>query len=217
MATSKFESRHDALTNPLTNPLTDPLTDPYRRELSALVDGELNDYQGLALHAALGRDPGLRAVWERYHLIGQALRGQPVSPAARDLVAAVRLGTAAASPAPGAASAGTPSAGAPVPPKRARLWRAPFAGAALAAGAAFVTVFAVPGRHQSAPPVRLSQPAPSGAVRVNAPVLRRWQIDQPELSGILDRYLVNHQQSAPAARGRGLLPYVTLVGHESPR
>ncbi len=194
------------------------MTDPYLRELSALVDGELNDYQGLALHAALGRDPGLRAAWERYHLIGQALRGQPVSPAARGLADAVRHGTVAPAPAPAPdqCPAYAP-AGSPALPKRVRVWRAPFAGAALAAGAAFVTVFAVPGRHQSAPPVRLSPFTPTSAVRVNAPVLRRWEIDKPELAGILDRHLVNHQASAPAARSRGLLPYVTLVGHESPR
>jgi sigma-E factor negative regulatory protein RseA len=50
-----------------------------KERLSALIDGEL---QGEGLHAHLGRlrkDLELRAAWDTYHLIGDALRGQ-ISP-----------------------------------------------------------------------------------------------------------------------------------------
>lgn len=183
------------------------MTDAHFSELSALVDGELTDYQGLALYTALGRDPRLRAAWERYHLIGQALRGESVNPAVRGLAEAVRRCTEPARPARGPLSL----------PSAPRFWRAPFAGAALAAGAAFLAVFAVPGRHQVAAPVRPAVPAQAGAARASVPALRRWEIDRPELATILDRLLVNHQVAAPAARARGLLTYVGLVGHEAPR
>jgi sigma-E factor negative regulatory protein RseA len=50
-----------------------------KEKLSAFIDGEL---QGEGLHAHLGRlrkDLELRAAWDTYHLIGDALRGQ-ISP-----------------------------------------------------------------------------------------------------------------------------------------
>jgi len=51
-----------------------------KEKLSALVDGEL---ESEGLHGHLGRlraDPELRAAWDTYHLIGDALRGH-ISPA----------------------------------------------------------------------------------------------------------------------------------------
>lgn len=191
--------------NPVSRPAA--MTDRHLCEVSALMDGEATDYQGLALSASLARDPGLRVAWERYHLIGQVLRGEPVSVRARAVADAVWERTAAA-PAPARVPAARPAAPS---------WRAPFGGAALAAGAALIAVLAVPGRHQPTPPARLSLPAPAGGTRASAPVLRRWETDRPELAGILDRYLVTHQESAPAARSLGLLPYAVLVAHESPR
>lgn len=181
------------------------MTDRHLFEVSVLMDGETTDYQGLALSASLARDPGLRAAWERYHLIGLAMRGEPVSAGARGIADAVWERTAS-----------TPARVLParpvVPP-----WRAPFAGAALAAGAALIAVLAVPPRHQPTPSARLSLPAPAGGVRAGSPAPRRWETDRPELAGILDRYLLTHQESAPAARSLGLLPYAVLVAHESPR
>src|SRR5687768_18465659 len=47
-------------------------------QLSALFDGELPPQQaGMVIRRAL-RDPGMRASWERYALIGACLRGDPV-------------------------------------------------------------------------------------------------------------------------------------------
>lgn len=48
-------------------------------QLSALFDGELPPQQAeMVIRRAL-RDPGMRASWERYSLIGACLRGEPIN------------------------------------------------------------------------------------------------------------------------------------------
>jgi len=176
-------------------------------QLSALIDGEVAGHHRLSLYGALGRDPQLCATWERYHLIGQVLRGEPVSREVRAVAAAVRADTAAAPPGP---------------PPRARMarwprWRPPFAGAALAATAAFLAVFAVPGLYREPAPRRAPPAALAGGGPPVPAAVRRWDTDRPELVSTLDRFLVNHQEAAPASGARGILPYATLVGYAAPR
>ena len=45
-----------------------------QEQLSALVDGELPDYDSDRLLVALASDPALRDQWSRYQLIGTAIR-----------------------------------------------------------------------------------------------------------------------------------------------
>ena len=54
-------------------------------QLSALVDGALDEGPGRSVLARLGDQPALRARWGRYHLIGDVLRGEPVAGAALDV------------------------------------------------------------------------------------------------------------------------------------
>jgi sigma-E factor negative regulatory protein RseA len=46
------------------------------KELSALLDGEIERHETVALWSKLGNDPGLRTKWSNYQLIGDALRGE---------------------------------------------------------------------------------------------------------------------------------------------
>jgi len=43
--------------------------------ISAFMDGELEDHEAAGQVRRLKEDPELRAAWETYHLIGDALRG----------------------------------------------------------------------------------------------------------------------------------------------
>ncbi|HYN76229.1 MAG TPA: sigma-E factor negative regulatory protein [Lamprocystis sp. (in: g-proteobacteria)] len=191
------------------------MTDEHVSQLSALVDGELLPRHALTLFAAVERDPALAAAWERYHLIGQVVRGGRVQPDARGIAAAVReqLRAQPRLLVPRAAV---------IPP---RVWRPPFAGAALAAAAVLLAVFAVPSLYQGPDPVAaLALPAASplgtasGPRREDAPnTARRWQTDRSDLAGKLDLFLVNHQEAAPATGVKGMLPYATLVGYETGR
>ena len=66
------------------------MTDEPRQRLSALQDGELAPAQVPALLDALAADTELRERWERYTLIGQAIRGEAIDPNARALADRVR-------------------------------------------------------------------------------------------------------------------------------
>jgi sigma-E factor negative regulatory protein RseA len=183
------------------------MTEQTQRELSALMDGEFDPQGAEALCDLADADPELRAAWERWHLIGQALRGEPVDAAVRGIADAVRERIESE----------------PVQlvlPRRRRGARlAPFTGAALAAGAAFLAVLSVPvlfhdadGTHPDSGAGSFAESAPSGAAEA-----RRWHLNRPQLASKLDLYLVNHQEAAPATGVRGMLPYATLVGYEAPR
>ena len=187
------------------------MSDQQREHLSALVDGEIDNALLDPTVSALEQNEDLAATWERYHLIGQALRGEPVRPEHRQLAALVRARIAAE----------------PVPLKRASRRRtgpsrlSPFLGAVLAASAAFFAVFAVPQLFDP----HSGPPEPSVAVR--APVApqqfdladtgQRWHLDEPALQDKMDRFLVNHQAFSPSSGIKGFLPYATVVGYEAGR
>jgi sigma-E factor negative regulatory protein RseA len=210
-----------------------------RQAVSALLDGELEARQAGPAIDALGRDPELRALWERYHLIGGALRREGAALAWRGIADRTRERIAA-----------EPTVLAPANLRPRRPSRATsFAGIALAASAAFLAVFAVPAlfnpevsslpRTAATPPsqapARLS-PADSGeaparldavqrgqvaqarvADRFAPNPAQRWHIDQPGIAQHLDRLLVNHQESAPGTGINRMLPYAALVSYGTGR
>jgi sigma-E factor negative regulatory protein RseA len=184
------------------------MTDEPRQRLSALQDDELAPAQVPALLDAMATDPELRERWERYALIGQAIRGEAIDPSARDLADRVR-----------ATLASEPTVLCPHRLERTRYRRGVrrYAGLALAASVVLVAVLTAP--------TLLREPIDSGTVgtvavrlveRQSLP-LQRWHLEHPELASKLDRYLVTHQATAPATGAKGLLPYAMLVGYESGR
>lgn len=185
------------------------MTEQQRHHVSALVDGELDAVLVHPTIAALESSPELSAVWERYHMIGQALRGEGVHVEHREI--AVRVHALIQSePVP---------INARRPGQHSRV--GPFAGAALAAAAAFLAVFAVP--QLFGPQPTLEPPAASLAAAGPppqfqiSPVANRWQIEQPAVQDKLDRFLVNHHAHAPAAGIKGFMPYATVIGYDSGR
>jgi sigma-E factor negative regulatory protein RseA len=192
-----------------------------QQALSALLDGELGAAQASVVLDALERDPDLRGLWERYHLIGSALRGEAVVMTYREVADQTRVRVAAEP------TVLAPSGSRPHRPSRL----APFAGVALAASAAFLAVFAVPSLFEpAAPPPKgptLAQAAlPEAVQAARGPArerflvgrsVQRWHVDQPALANKLDRMLVNHQEYAPATGINGMLPYATLVSYDAGR
>jgi len=187
------------------------MSEQQRQQVSALVDGETDPVLTHATVAALEANAGLKDAWERYHLIGNVLRGEPIRPDCRDIAAGVR--------------ARLESEPVPLAPRAARREResrfSPFLGAALAASAAFFAVFAVPQlfepeRHAVAPVETLAVAEPPSQFRLAEPG-QRWHLDQPGLQNKLDRFLVNHQAYSPSSGFKGFLPYATVVGYESGR
>jgi sigma-E factor negative regulatory protein RseA len=178
------------------------MTDEHRSQVSALVDGEVPGRRAARLLDLVGREPELRAAWERYHLIGQAIRGERVEREVRAVADAVRR-----------AIEREPSA-----QRASRLGRgerfAPFAGAALAAGMAILAVLAVPTLLQGPEPPAWPAAPTERYAGLDATHPGRWRQARPALTDKLELFLATHQESAPGTGVKGMLPYAMLVGYD---
>lgn len=185
------------------------MSDPKREELSPLIDEALEPEALRRGLDDLERDEALRGAWARYHLIGHALRGEPV-----------RADYQQIAPRVAARLREEPTV---LAPRRRRTLRGvhipPAVGYALAASAALVAVFALPpmGERPQAPGAQLAfqPPPPASRPLVEPPVL--WSEGRPAVEQKLTRYLVNHQEYAPASGMKGVLPYATFVSYEGRR
>ena len=190
--------------------------------LSAFVDGELKDPARDGIVDALYEDPELRRTWERFHLIGDAMRGTGPVPGADAVarnVSATLAGESVVRLKPRA--------------RRSRLH--PLAGLAIAAAIAGIAVL---GLHRLdgggvQPPQIADASRPETAAAVSAPdrsevhvasVAERsdgaeasrlqWSGVAPDAEARLNAYLVSHNEYAGDGV-RGVLPYVRIVGYQS--
>lgn len=187
------------------------MSEQQRQHLSALVDSEIDPVLLHATVSALASNPELKAAWERYHLIGQVLRGEGVRPEYRQIAARVRQHIAAEPAMPASAPAR----------RRHRARFGPFIGAAIAAAVAFLAIFAVPqlfdpGLPRVGPAIAVNPAPPTGQFALDSQD-RRWHLSEPALEHKLDRLLVNHQAYSPASGIKGFFPYATVVSYESGR
>lgn len=198
-------------------------------QLSALVDGELGEFEERRLLQALDRDPQLRAAWQRYHLIRAALVNEldyVPSPASTERLSALL----AAEPA--------------IRVRRSiRALPRIMTGLAIAATVAGVAIFGL--QTLSPPPATSvktvsiaapSQPASAVSDKPAPPLLpagqsvasgaalqtvssnrTRWDTPEPRDERMLDVYLVQHSEFASAGM-RGMLPsYARVVGYNADR
>ncbi|EXJ14713.1 Anti sigma-E protein RseA [Imhoffiella purpurea] len=183
------------------------MTDEHKQRLSELQDGELDSASVTRLLDTVAYDDQLRASWERYHLIGQAIRGEPIGVDTRRIADRVRC-TLQAEPAILAHRRRRS-------PLRQRVQR--MAGMALAASVAFAVFLMGPVFYQDA----LQDTPPAGAssrfAERDASANQRWHQERVDVANKLDLFLVTHQAAAPMTGAKGMLPYATLVGYEVPR
>jgi sigma-E factor negative regulatory protein RseA len=165
-------------------------------EISALMDAALTKHKQTASLATLLDDTEAVGYWERYHLVGSALRGQ-LSGSDLQLAERVRL-----------ALADLPEL---VPqnfahPQPPRWYWAGAGGLALAASALLAVVVMTPTSPPTAPALA------SAPVVVPVPALPPAAVNRSKPSPQLNRYLVGHY--AASSGDTGVLPFVTLVGYE---
>ncbi|MFK7914069.1 MAG: sigma-E factor negative regulatory protein [Pseudomonadales bacterium] len=55
------------------------MTEQLKEALSAVVDGEADVFELRRVLDEVGRSPALADAWQRYHLIGEHLRGEPIA------------------------------------------------------------------------------------------------------------------------------------------
>ena len=181
------------------------MTDDIRERLSALVDGELTEYEAVGMLDRLNHDVELKQVWERYHLVSDVMRNNFPRVTSVDLVGQVRESLDA-----------EPVA---ILPMRRRWGRVkPVAGLALAASIAVVAVLTFRGD--------LGVDGPEGEAIARSDKVQtapteqlagmRWDVDRPDVEQRLNAYLVNHNGHTGNGMG-GMLPYARIVAYNGGR
>ena len=162
-----------------------------KQRLSAMMDDAAEDDECESCVKRLKDDPELRATWNVYHLIGDALRGHTAPDVAERVQQ--RLATEPTVFAPRA-----------IEPPRRRATRYALSMAASVAAVAFVGWMALPlidGPRESPPPAIAKLPeTPLAAV--------------PVAQGVSD-YLLAHQRFSPALAIGGIAPYIRSVAEEN--
>ena len=162
-----------------------------KQKLSAMMDDAAQDHECESCVKRLKDDPELRATWDVYHLIGDALRGHT----APDVAERVQHRLAA-----------EPTVLAPraIEPPRRRATRYALSIAASIAAVALVGWMALPlfdVQRESPPPATVQLPEPPlGTV--------------PVAQGVGD-YLLAHQRFSPSLAIGGIAPYIRSVTEEN--
>lgn len=198
-----------------------------REQLSNLMDDALDAVEISTALEHLSSDAELRTDWDRYHLIGDALRGEPVSIGVGGIADRVR---AELDKDPELQASPPPLA---FPNRRFK----PVLGYALGASVVMAVVLTGSGILQTgeeqAPMMLAGLDAPAAVPAQKAfampaafkpPLVRyvdnigtHWSLEKPEVEGKLNDYLLNHQQFTPSSHMKGMLPYATFVSYDSRR
>jgi len=184
--------------------------------LSAFLDGEVSAQQLGGMVDAIADDDALRQRLARYHLIGDSLRGERVSPQTLNIAAAVRARIQ---------DEPTILAPAAVPRPARSVWLRSAAGVAIAASVATLALMVTPGLQQqpdvadqqlAAGPVVPPRPAaqPSFVARTDAQLPARPGV-MPEAR--INRYLVDHNEYATNGGLSGFMPYASFVSYDGGR
>ena len=197
------------------------MTDEVLQKLSAYMDGECSDMDAHSVVERVSTDEATRAVWTRYHLIGDAMRGELPRYTSVDFPAWLRT---ALTDEPHVLSR----------PRRRTEWRRPAAALAIAASVAMVAVIGVQKLGTTSPPdtikstqLAAAPQAPAAAVTQPVPVVMPAQVTgwpEFETSPVtvtplppsrtrLNSYLVNYSEERGVLGGPGVLPYVIVAGY----
>jgi sigma-E factor negative regulatory protein RseA len=184
------------------------MSDSKREQLSVWMDGELDPRDSTRITGAVADDPQLRAAWDRYHLIGDVLRGEPVSREVRSIADRVRENLRH-----------EPTVLAPLKEDHSRRWSRPLAASALAASAALAAFLISPGLFGPGEPQTMQlaeRNPPKPALYLDA-TGTYWSLKRPEVESKLNRYLMEHQEYAPSSGMKGMLPYASFVSYDARR
>lgn len=165
-------------------------------KISALMDGELDERQARDQLVRLKQDQELLQYWHTFHLIGDAMRGEPLLSAKFNEQLAARLGS-------------EPTVLAPL---RRSLRR--FAAYALSAAASLsavaLVVWMVFIDDRLAPPAELAK-APVVAPPSPAAVPPQAPIASVPNEGRMNDFLIAHQEFSPSTAIQGVAPYIRGV------
>ena len=185
------------------------MTEQELERLSALVDDELSPREITGEVRKLDQQQETRERWSRYHLIGDAMRGEVGSLYNSSLAKSIsrRLEDEPVVLAPAALK------------RKGKGRRRAFTGVAVAASLAAVAMVMAPQLLNqegvaTQPAVVEQQPAQAHTYFV-AQDGTRWELLQkPAVESRLNNYLVNHQERSPSSNIKGIMPYATFVSYD---
>jgi sigma-E factor negative regulatory protein RseA len=172
--------------------------------ISALMDGELDEHQAAGVYASVKGDAALRARWDEYHLIGDALRGEPALAPRFNETLRARL-------------AEEPTV---LAPRRTfsdsrRLTRYALSAAASVAVVALVAWVAF---SPTEPVGRWAGvqvgPGPVAKAPAPAPAPAPVSVQSVPSDGSMNEYLFAHQRFSPSTALQGVAPYIRTVSAE---
>lgn len=200
------------------------MTEMLRQSLSAAMDDEADAFELRRVLDELDRDPDLRGVWSRYHLIGAAMRGERgrrgaggADPGLRDRVweALAEGGAVADADAPDGQQAQ-----ATAKPRRGS-WAGRLTGLAVAATVAFAVVVGFDALQPTpavTPGVAAVEPVAARPVPVADAVLPRARLASEVSPSDLRRaqaYMLHHAQQQ-ALNQAGMMSLVKMATYEKP-
>lgn len=163
--------------------------------ISAFMDGELEDHEAAGQVRRLKEDPELRAAWETYHMIGDAMRGEAGYSSGLVIKVSTRL-------------TAEPTVLASRPRMHLRnVRRLALSAAASIGGVALVAWLALFGNPF----------VPQQNLAVNqAPLVTQTQLAATPANGAVNDYLLAHQQFSPSTAMQGVASYVRTVSGQNP-
>ncbi|MEE8342546.1 MAG: sigma-E factor negative regulatory protein [Gammaproteobacteria bacterium] len=184
------------------------MTERIREQLSAMVDNHLSEAEQELMTARLKGDRELVGYWYRYHVIGDALRGQLPDHLISMFLDRVRQ-----------ALRDEPPVGAPSR-RKAPAWVKPLAGLAVAASVALVAVLGLRNTQVgSAPEMIVIAEDIQQEVALRPKLVRvrgvKWNVAAPRVVAQLNGYLVNHGEYAVSGGMPGISPHVRIVGYDT--
>jgi sigma-E factor negative regulatory protein RseA len=163
--------------------------------ISAFMDGELEDHEAADQVRRLKEDPQLRAAWETYHLIGDAMRGEAEYSSGLVVKISARL-------------TAEPTVLAPRPRMQLRTVRRVALSAAASIGGVALVAWLALFDNPFAPRQNLAvNQAPPGA---------QTQLAATPADGAVNDYLLAHQQFSPSTAMQGVASYVRTVSGQNP-
>lgn len=171
-----------------------------KEKISALLDGEADDLERERVLRAVDSDPELSAAWERYHLLGTAIRRELEVMASPGVAQRIRAQLHDEAPL-------RPGVGGLL---RSRTALKLSAGAAIAATVAAVAILNLQPVLKSSPDLVAKRPSSANGTK-----LADTRQARPEQLNALNPYLMQHGEFTPAAGMNGMLSYVRVVGRNN--
>lgn len=194
------------------------MTDKIRESLSALHDGQADDFEARRALNEVQKNPELADSWQAYALIGDVMREQGTGHGSVDLTAGIMQGIHGEQSVPSAPTVST---------HWSRKW---YAQAAVAAGVAFTLLIGLDATQtnepqqfaaQQAESIQLAPATPVNPLALQASTVSRPAEQSPAVQAIqaqlqkeIQAYMVRHAEHAAANGQQGLLPLARIMDND---